>query len=217
MPTVNDISNADPLDGEQFVKLRSAIRASEVYQSNRSAYPDIDTKLADKVNRKVSLTGATNASPIVITSANHGFLAGDFVTIQNVGGNTAANGVWLVKNPTTNTLELTGTIGSGSYTSGGEILDLVSQHLAAIVAALDANVGDGTVGVKGGKDGTDYSQERDRESLVKEALATLYDISYGDAIVVVGQRGAGICPRCHTYWVGPYACACMSSHGIFML
>lgn len=66
-----------------------------------------------------TITGASNATPIVITSANHGLLAGQRVTVESVGGNTAANGDWVVANPATNTFELAGSVGSGAYTTGG--------------------------------------------------------------------------------------------------
>jgi hypothetical protein len=68
-----------------------------------------------------SITGATNASPIVITSTSHGLSNGDLVGIASVGGNTAANGkIWTVAPlPTTNTFGLHGSVGNGAYTSGG--------------------------------------------------------------------------------------------------
>src|SRR5690242_19929753 len=52
------------------------------------------------------ITGATNATPIVITAASHGYSNGDIVAIYGVLGNTAANGVWKIANVTTNTFEL---------------------------------------------------------------------------------------------------------------
>lgn len=66
-----------------------------------------------------TITDATNATPIVITSAAHGLANGDIVAIRNVGGNTAANGVFIVANKTTDTFELSASVGSGAYTSGG--------------------------------------------------------------------------------------------------
>jgi hypothetical protein len=66
-----------------------------------------------------AITGATNATPIVITANAHGLANGDEVYISGVGGNTAANGTWIVANQTTNTFELTGSVGNGAYTSGG--------------------------------------------------------------------------------------------------
>lgn len=66
-----------------------------------------------------TITGATTATPIVVTSTAHGFTNGQYVEIEGVLGNTAANGVWVVANAAANTFELTGSVGAGSYTSGG--------------------------------------------------------------------------------------------------
>jgi hypothetical protein len=74
-----------------------------------------------------AITGATNATPIVITSAAHGFSNGDKVTIAGVLGNTNANGTFLVASKSTNTFELNNLAGAniagnGTYTSGGTIV-----------------------------------------------------------------------------------------------
>jgi hypothetical protein len=70
-----------------------------------------------------SVTGASNASPIVIsTSAPTSLVTGDFVTIAGVAGNTAANvtsNTITVLTPVT--FSLTGTTGNGTYTSGGTV------------------------------------------------------------------------------------------------
>lgn len=72
-----------------------------------------------------AITGATNATPIVITATAHGFTNGDFVYINGVGGNLAANGYWKIANQATNTFELTdpitgaNVVGSAAYVSGG--------------------------------------------------------------------------------------------------
>jgi hypothetical protein len=77
-----------------------------------------------------AITGATNASPIVVTSNSHGFADGDIVVINNVGGNTSANGTWKLAGTTTNTFNLTtvkdglNSTGSGAYTSGGCAINL---------------------------------------------------------------------------------------------
>lgn len=67
------------------------------------------------------VSAATNASPIVVTSNSHGLSNGDTVYIENVGGNTAANDIQTVAGVTTNTFQLSGTTGNGTYTSGGTI------------------------------------------------------------------------------------------------
>jgi hypothetical protein len=64
-----------------------------------------------------AITGATNATPIVITANSHGLQNGDVVYISEVGGNTAANGTWVVANVAANTYELTGSVGNGAYTA----------------------------------------------------------------------------------------------------
>lgn len=66
-----------------------------------------------------TVTGATNASPIVITSANHKLTTGMKVTIESVGGNTAANGTWTITRIDANTFSLDTSTGNGAYTSGG--------------------------------------------------------------------------------------------------
>ena len=68
-----------------------------------------------------AVTGATNATPIVITTATHDLQNSDTVIIRDVGGNTAANGRWTLANRTATTFELVGSIGNGTYTSGGEV------------------------------------------------------------------------------------------------
>lgn len=77
-----------------------------------------------------AISGATNATPIVITASSHGFSNGDIVLIGGVGGNLAANGIWKIANVATNTFELqnpitsANVVGSAAYTSGGYAVNL---------------------------------------------------------------------------------------------
>ena len=70
------------------------------------------------------ISAATNATPIVVTTTtNHGFTAGDFVAIEGVEGNLAANGVWKIDNVTATSFSLhlddgSNSTGNGVYTSG---------------------------------------------------------------------------------------------------
>ncbi len=80
-----------------------------------------------------SITNATNATPIVVTSAGHGLSNGDIIYIVSVGGNTAANGIWQVANVAADTFELVGSAGSGAYTSGGTWRNLRPSRATAIV------------------------------------------------------------------------------------
>lgn len=73
------------------------------------------------------ITDATNATPIVVTSNSHGLSDDDVIKVFNVGGNTAANGVWKVANATDNTIELYGSEGNAAYTSGGTIVKTPSS------------------------------------------------------------------------------------------
>src|SRR5262245_13119932 len=88
----------------------------------------IDLNTADVAIK--AITGATNATPIVITATAHGFTNGDIVLIGAVGGNQAANGICKIANQAANTFELTNPItganasGSGAYTSGGYAVNL---------------------------------------------------------------------------------------------
>lgn len=69
------------------------------------------------------ISGATNASPIVITTnANHNFVTGDQVEITGIVGNTAANGIRTVTVLSATTFSLNGSTGNGAYTSGGSVV-----------------------------------------------------------------------------------------------
>lgn len=65
------------------------------------------------------VTGATNATPIVITSASHNLATGMRVTIATVGGNTSANGTFVITRVDANSFSLDSSVGNGAYTSGG--------------------------------------------------------------------------------------------------
>lgn len=68
-------------------------------------------------NSGQAITGATNATPIVITANAHGLSNGDEVYVSGVKGNTAANATWTVANVTANTFELATSVGNGAYTA----------------------------------------------------------------------------------------------------
>ena len=69
-----------------------------------------------------TVSGATNASPIVITtSAAHNLVTGNTVQIYGALGNTAANGKFVVTVTGPTTFSLNGSTGNGAYTSGGTV------------------------------------------------------------------------------------------------
>jgi hypothetical protein len=81
-----------------------------------------------------AITGATNATPIVITCNGHGFSNGDLVIISGVAGNTAANGEFAISNKTTNTFRLVGSTGNGNYSSGsGTVYKLVKSSNGTVI------------------------------------------------------------------------------------
>lgn len=66
-----------------------------------------------------SVTGASNAAPVVYTCANHGLTSGFVVTVSGVTGNLGANAMGVVTVLTANTFSIAGTTGTGSYVAGG--------------------------------------------------------------------------------------------------
>ncbi len=76
-----------------------------------------------------TITGASNAGPIVVTSANHGLTTGQRVRISNVRGNTAANGVHKITVLTANTFSLDGTTGMAVTTPLSDLVHGVQTSL----------------------------------------------------------------------------------------
>jgi len=82
----------------------------------------------------VAISGATVASPVVITATAHGCANGDQVKITKVKGMTDLNGNrYLVANATTNTFEITDLDGNNvdgtaftAYLTGGEVRKMVA-------------------------------------------------------------------------------------------
>ncbi len=68
-----------------------------------------------------TITGATTASPIVCTAANHGLMTGDLVIITGSSGLTGLNGSFVVTRLSSNTFSLNGSTGTGTWSSGGTV------------------------------------------------------------------------------------------------
>jgi hypothetical protein len=72
--------------------------------------------------RSIDVTGATNATPIVLSvGSTNGLHNGDSITVAGVQGNPAANGTWSIIVYNATQIELQGSAGSGAYTGGGKI------------------------------------------------------------------------------------------------
>lgn len=71
------------------------------------------------VGQERTITNATNTSPIQITSAGHTLQDDDTIVVQDVEGNTAANGTWEVTVVDANNFLLNFSVGNDDYNSGG--------------------------------------------------------------------------------------------------
>jgi hypothetical protein len=68
-----------------------------------------------------TVTGATNATPVVISGTGMDINANDIVSVVEALGNTGANGTYVVNPASTSSATLLGSVGNGSWTSGGLI------------------------------------------------------------------------------------------------
>jgi hypothetical protein len=129
------------------------------------------------------IVGASNASPIVITTqAAHGLVTGDVVCLVGVGGNTAARGTFTVTVLTTTTFSLDSSAGNGDWTRGGRWYQAVDDPDGQeIPLLLDGSrylgVVPGEIGlVEGGRYAVIFyatGEYRDRYSQVDQASASL--------------------------------------------
>ena len=110
-------------------KLMPRITDEEVYD-----YFFVDSGLS--YNTPLTITGATKADPVVITSTAHDLSNGDAVRISKVGGMTELNGnLYEVANVAANTFELKNYETSvdingtdfGAYVSGGEVRKAITS------------------------------------------------------------------------------------------
>jgi len=106
-----------------------------------------------------TINGATNASPIVIsTGSPHGFSSNDIVNVSGVGGNTAANANgWPITVIDSTHFSLNGSTGSGAYTAGGTAVDISLTPGATIPSDGDArNASSVNVGIQLALDRTQF-------------------------------------------------------------
>lgn len=87
------------------------------------------------------ITAASNANPVVYTSAAHGFANNDVLVVGGIVGNLSANQTGLATAVATNTFDLNtlegnAVAGSGAYVSGGYAVDLTQ---AVFVAGILGN------------------------------------------------------------------------------
>ena len=153
---VNFNDNSTMISGNRLVQCWAIEAAAENVVISGNVLIDCNTgisiggdggyRLYTREDRGGAITGATNATPIVIQSPGHGLAAGDAVNISGVLGNTAANGDMFagsIVDANHYTLLAFGggnTVGNGVYTSGG-----VVKFRGNFGSAVVNNVIDGTV------------------------------------------------------------------------
>lgn len=135
--------------GHAFSELSVAVpsivyRLFDIFVYNNAGVLTLDTTNWNQST--AAITGATNATPIVITSNGHGLANNDSVAITGVGGNTAANGIWSIQNVAANTFELAGSTGSGAYTSGGTWYKLNETRAVGLILQNGRYVKSGATG-----------------------------------------------------------------------
>jgi Protein of unknown function (DUF2586)/Ubiquitin-activating enzyme E1 FCCH domain len=69
----------------------------------------------------IAVTGASTTSPIVITTASNTLATGQVVTLAAVGGQTGANGTFVITVLSPTTFSLNGSTSVSSWTSGGTV------------------------------------------------------------------------------------------------
>lgn len=90
----------------------------------------------------ITITGSTNAAPIVATfGAGHGLKDGDRIAVAGITGNTGANGEWSLKFTGANTAQLVGSSGTGVHGGTPRVARIFDQtpHMKGHSATLAIN------------------------------------------------------------------------------
>lgn len=86
-----------------------------------------------------TVTGGTNAAPIVLTiGAGHTIAVDSWVTVRAVVGLTGANGAWRVQAVSGTTVTLMGSVGNAAWSSGGTVQNLDTREFPLDVAVTSA-------------------------------------------------------------------------------
>lgn len=101
------IPSADSLRDELWISLKKRVNGSTV-RTIEYLDPSVFSDSSLKLDSPLTISGATAASPVVITATSHGLSDADLVDIKAVKGMTELNGNrYKVANKTTHTFELT--------------------------------------------------------------------------------------------------------------
>ena len=128
--TVAVIPSADGLRGELWCVIKRRINSTHTRRYIEYINPSIFVDSGLVLDAPITISGATQANPVVVTATSHGLSNADLVDIKAVKGMTELNGNrYKVANQTTHTFELTlqsddsDIDGSAftAYDSGGEV------------------------------------------------------------------------------------------------
>ena len=97
---------------------RAYVRFLDQYENPSNLSPVSDEYDANGATG--TITGATNAVPIVVTSATHGLTTGATVKITGVEGTDSANATWTITVVDADSFSLDGSAGNGTYRGAGE-------------------------------------------------------------------------------------------------
>lgn len=134
------------------------------------------------------VTGATDASPIVVTvsSPDHRYQDGETVVITGVSGNTAANGSFQIGDITSTTFSLHNNkgddvAGNGTYVSGGQTR-----------GASDGSPIEGTITATALK--VDVNLPRIETGVLQWTITAFLDVAVGFEVIAVlfGRAGSGM-------------------------
>lgn len=112
---------------QEFFSRRVALKSNTNVFALPSDWKSV-TKAWELPEGPHEITGATNASPIVITDVGHGWSTGQVILSHGVLGNTAANGTWRITVIDVDSYSLDGSTGNAAYTSGGYAFDEASLY-----------------------------------------------------------------------------------------
>jgi hypothetical protein len=125
VPTEQQMLDAELAAAKAKRKAKVKAEASERILAAWPAWKQDDVALGlddGKYSATKAVTGASNASPIVIDCAAHGWKTGDKVTSVSIGGNNAANvSDNLITKINADSFSLNSSTGDGAYTSGGTV------------------------------------------------------------------------------------------------
>ena len=109
---------------ENVFRLDNAV-SSGTYTSGGNWIPLVGNAPAAGVTSRL-IQGLTASRAVDVTVANHGLKTGEKVRIAGVGGNTVANGTFVVTVVSADVIRLTGVAGTAAFTQNGQLVQLTA-------------------------------------------------------------------------------------------